>query len=148
MTTLEIPPGACWSDRFSQPDPDSLLTELGGDLLEPFQMVREALLERGLPEDLAWHGPSYRWALAYKPKGGDKPSFYLVPRPGSPLLAAPVEVSRLAEIQTTKLDRMVRDRIALASVVGPIAWCSWFINSKTGATAIVNGINVIWASDG
>jgi len=144
MTTLEIPPGACWSDRFARPDPESLLTEMGEELLEPFQIIRDALRDRGLLEDLAWHGPSYRWALAYQTKGSDKPLFYLVPRPGSPMLAAPVEVQRLAEIQTGKLDRMVRDRIALASVVGPVAWCSWFITSKTAAAAIVNGVKVIW----
>jgi|GEM_PF-3454820 len=143
MTTLEIPLGTAWSDRFRQPDLDTLLDELGDDLAVPFQTVREELLGRGLSEDLAWNGPTYQWSLGYSRNKADKPEFFLVPRPTQPLLAAPVSLERLASVDTKALDRAFRERIIAASVVGPNAWCTWPVQSKAGAAAIVAGLRIL-----
>ncbi|MFG0305435.1 MAG: hypothetical protein ACF8Q5_04395 [Phycisphaerales bacterium JB040] len=143
MTMLEIPLGTAWSDRFHQPSLDTLIEDLGDDLAVPFQTVREELLERALSEDLAWNGPTYQWSLGYSGPKAERPSFFLVPRPTHPILAAPVSLERLAEIDTKALDRSFRERIIAASVVGPNAWCTWSIQSKTGAASIVSGLRTL-----
>lgn len=144
MTMLEIPLGTAWSDRFRQPDLDTLLDELGAELTVPFQTVREVLLGWGLSEDLGWNGPTYQWSLGYSRIKSDKPEFFLVPRPTHPMLAAPVSLDRLANVDTKSLDRAFRERIIAASVVGPNAWCTWPVQSKAGAAAIASGLRILF----
>lgn len=126
MSRKQAKPRIAWEDRFARPSV--------GELLEPFakhqatliEHIREELLAlEGVRETIIWRG-TWRWTFAYTADGdGERPWAYVVPQPGRPLVAIPLNPDAIAALPLRRLSKAVRDGIALAARVGDVAWPQW-----------------------
>ncbi|MEQ8770693.1 MAG: hypothetical protein RIB60_09320 [Phycisphaerales bacterium] len=122
-----------WHDQFTTPDPDRLIGEIDPQHVP----AHAALIKRldgldHLSEELRWMGVPWRWTIAYR--DGSRDVAFIIPDPGSPKLAIPIALDRIARLESKKLPRTVRDGLAKARVVGEVAWAEWEIASQAAAT--------------
>jgi len=126
-----------WRDQFTIPHPDHLAEAIPEHRSQP---VRE-LLKRldaldGLTQEVRWMGIPWRWTLAYRdPDEGEVA--YLVPDPECPRFAMPIPVGWIDGVDPKALARPVREGLARARVVGPVAWAEWNLDAASLASDLV-----------
>lgn len=126
-------PRIAWEDRFQQPG--------AGELLAPFHKQHTFLLTHardglaslpGVVESIEWRGVPWRWSFVYRIEGdGERPWAYLVPQPGRPVLALPLDTSLAGSSTVRKMSRGVRDTILFSTQVAGVFWPQWELNSRT-----------------
>src|SRR4051812_49978291 len=132
MSRKAPPPRIAWQERFERPGLDDLLDGLLRQHYHLIAAARDALLSLdGIQETILWQGVAWRWTLTYAVGPDPRPWAYIVPQPGKPSLALPIQTDLLPAFPTAKLSRPVRESIQLASRVGDACWPQWELTSKT-----------------
>jgi hypothetical protein len=121
-----------WEDRFTAPTVDELLAGFGKQQLQLIEHAREGLLGfEGVTERVTWLGIPWRWTLAYGVDGsGDRPWAYLVPQPGKPLLALPMNADMVKALPMRRLPKFIRDVIAFSPRVAGVHWLQWELTGR------------------
>jgi hypothetical protein len=121
-----------WQDRFTPPDVDELLAGLGKQQLQLIEHARNGLLALDdVTEKVTWLGIPWRWTLAYGVEGSeDRPWAYLVPQPGKPLLAIPMNSEMVKSLPMRRLPKFVRDVIAFSPRVAGVHWLQWELTGR------------------
>lgn len=140
MESLRLTTRSSWEDRFTRPSVRALLGDLEKEHHALVQHAREAL--SSLPqmrEELLWQGVPWRWCFGFHASVGEGRAFaYLIPQPGRPGLAIPMESEIVAELPLKKLAKHIREVLTLAPLVGGVRWCQWSLTSKSQIDDIVN----------
>lgn len=120
-----------WEDRFVIPSVADLLGVFPKHQSALIEQWRQSLLGMdGVHESIVFQG-TWRWTLAYSAEPEERPWAYLVPKPGSPLVAVPLPPEVVSALPARKLSRTVRDGITYAPRVGEVAWPQWELTSRT-----------------
>lgn len=150
MESLRVTTRSSWEDRFTRPSVRALLADLEKDHHALVQHAREAL--SSLPdmrEDLSWQGVPWRWCFAFHADSAEERAFaYLVPQPGKPSLAIPIDSEIVAELPLKKLPKHIREVLTLAPLVGGVRWCQWNLTSKSQIDDILNLAKLKLPDDG
>lgn len=130
-------PRIAWQDRYERPALDDLLSPLLRHHAQLIAQARDAILALdGTRESIGWQGVSWRWALTFSTEA-DSRFAYIIPQPGKPILALPLQSDSLSSLPLAKLSRAVRDAIQLASRVGDACWPQWELTSKSQVDEIL-----------
>ncbi len=138
---------SAWEDRYSRPTLDALLQACSKQAGGVLEYARERLLALGpMRESLEWRGLPWRWALSFHAAPDDRAFAYLVPNPAQASLAIPVPPEVVAELQTKRLSRVVRDGVTHAPTVSGVRWGSWEITSRAGVDEVIALAQLKWAT--
>jgi hypothetical protein len=125
-------PRIAWEDRFQQPGADDLLTPFHKQHSFLLTHAREGLSTLGgVVESIEWRGVPWRWSFVYRIEDdGERPWAYLVPQPGKPILALPLDASLASSSAVRRMSRGVRDTILFSTQVGGVCWPQWELSSR------------------
>jgi len=142
MRSHEDAPTTPWSCRFTTPSASMLLDGLDPQSRSLVEKARRSLSDlEGIGERIRWQGVPWRWAFTYAPSGGRGPAAaYIVPRPDSPSLAAPLSEHTVCSMDVPALPPIVRDGIASGNRVGTALWCEWKPSTEHDLDAVIEVI--------
>ena len=123
---------AIWTDRFSQPSPESLIQGVPSALSGPIEAAMDKLRTLpGIQEMVLWQGV-WHWTIAYRHEAdASRCMAYLIADPNKPRLCIPVPSELVPLLPIRKLSRFVRDGILHAPAVGTIRWSCWPLTLKS-----------------
>ncbi len=133
MPSLNLKPRDAWSDRFRAPTTDELKAALGKQPAHLLEATRNRLLDfPNVREELSWQGIPWRWSFVYRWEAEpDRAWAYVIPEPGKPRLALPLNAELITRLPARKLSKPVRDGIVQATEVAQVRWAQWELTSKT-----------------
>ncbi len=135
-----IKPRIAWEDRFQAPNLEDLLSVFGKQQLQLIEQTRESILGLGeVVESITWLGIPWRWTLAFRVEGSnEKPWAYLVPQPGKPLLALPMNGEAVASLPMRRLPKFIRDVIVLSPKVAGVHWMQWELTGRSQVEELIS----------
>lgn len=117
-----------WEDRFHQPDIDQLKSGLSKDATALFDQLRTHLCNiNGVAEEVAWHGPCWRWSVQYSISKVKEPLVLLVPSPEDLQLAVPMDRDIANALSSHSFKRVIRDGLDMAREPFDTRWCVWSV---------------------
>lgn len=124
-----------WQDEFNVPTLDDLRIDLPLPSAELFDTMRTFLLSNeNILEEMRWYGDCWFWTISYYLKGentdDDLPIAVIIPAPDNLQVAAPLDRDFLAQLNTRRMKRAIRDGIDLAAEPYSTQWAVWPVNAK------------------
>jgi hypothetical protein len=124
-----------WQDEFNVPTLDDLRIDLPLPSAELFDTMRAFLLSNeNILEEMRWYGDCWFWTISYYLKGentdDDLPIAVIIPAPDNLQVAAPLDRDFLAQLNTRRMKRAIRDGIDLAAEPYSTQWAVWPVNAK------------------
>ena len=139
MSRKAVKPRIAWEDRFQEPGADDLLTGLGKQQAALLAQARQSFT--GLPnviEKIEWRGVPWRWSFVYLIEGnGSRPWAYIVPQPGKPTVAIPMNAELAGSAVVRRMPRWLRDTVQFSTQVAGVYWPQWELTSRAQLDEIV-----------
>ncbi|MBX3364199.1 MAG: hypothetical protein KF866_05475 [Phycisphaeraceae bacterium] len=131
-TTVAASAKALWQDKFRTPTVDALIQGLNQQHARVFEGARSRLcVLAGHVEELVWMGIPWCWCLAYRAgEDAPRPTAFLVPEPGRPILSLPFAGNALAKVPLKTLSKAQRETLVNGTRVGEVLWTVWELQSK------------------
>lgn len=128
-----------WEERFETPRLEALLAGVAKSHAALIEQARAAILAlEGCGEVITWLGIPWRWSLAYHLPGvSERAIAYLVPQPGKPLLAVPMNGEAVMSLPLKKLPKYIRDVIMFSPKVAGVHWMQWELTARSQVDELV-----------
>ena len=131
-----------WNDRFSRPGESDLLSGLNRDdrrLIERVITKCEGIGANA--RCVLWQGIPWRWTIQLS-LGNGKTLLFVIPEPGRPQLAVPLDAADLDRLPMRRLSKSIRDGILNARTVESTLWPEWELTSNTQVDELMTLIRV------
>lgn len=115
-----------WTNRFAQPDEQSLLAALPEEPREFTERLLGVWAGRDTwSRSLAWRGWGWNWAICFTPAGGGTIEAAIICDPERPRASVRLQSEDFAKLQQQNGFKPVRTQLLSAKPVGPLVWTEW-----------------------